>query len=155
MITANNFLKRISPKELTPTNRLIALIFFLINLPGLIATILFPLSIIISFPGMILLYFYYRIFFNSEDIRSTKLTWQGTIYYNIALIAGFTAFSGFHAWPILLFQAFAIAMAGIAYKDLNELEDENELKRKAQREEENEKDAFEEDEYYKSIPELV
>ena len=129
MITANNILSKIKPKSLTPTNRLIGLIFFLINLPTLAMTIAFPPSIIISFPGMILFYFYWKIYFREVDPETAESVWRWTIYYNLALMLGFIIVGGgIHAWPALLFQAFAIGMAGVGIRDLKDLKKEDSLK---------------------------
>ena len=137
MITAKNILNKINPRNLTPTNRLIALIFFLINLPTLAMTIAFPPSIIISFPGMILFYFYWKIYFRDVNIETAEAVWNWTIFYNLLLMVGFILIGGgFNAFPALLFQAFAIGMASVAIRDLKDWRKEENLKRESENREE-------------------
>ncbi|MEZ4771745.1 MAG: hypothetical protein R3D00_01100 [Bacteroidia bacterium] len=139
MITARKIRQKFATEELTPSTRLIAMIFALINLPLAIPALIYPIGWVIGAPGLFLLYYYFRIWADKISRNNAQVVWVGTVMYNLALMIGFGISTEMRAWPVMLFQAFAIGVSLIAYRDLNEREDEVFLEKVAETENDTEK----------------
>ena len=122
MIATNRINQLFLAKDLTSGNRIIALVFLIINLPGILLSILFLPSLIIFFPGLILYAFYFKIFRETISIKNAKRVWVITMVYRMILAVGFLIVTDLDFYWVSMYHAFTAAMAGIAYFDLREEE---------------------------------
>ncbi|RMG18971.1 MAG: hypothetical protein D6730_22265 [Bacteroidetes bacterium] len=117
MISAKRLSERLATEKTSPSVRMIALMFGLVNIPGLIAGTVFFYVLPLSIWGIILYVYYWLIFADKVSSAVSEKVWKLTMLYNCLLILIFLGFTGGEAWPISLFNLAAIGFAFVALRE--------------------------------------
>lgn len=98
-------------EKTTPMIRWIGGLAFWVNLP--LSLMLIPgfMFLPLTFPGLILLWAYFKIWRDKVDLDFVKRTAVGTTLFNLALAFGFLAF--LQAWPVAIVNLLVAAVSGI------------------------------------------
>ena len=126
MLTAEKLNRRFTTDTLTPGTRMLALFFFIINIPPLVLGLMTVIGIPIMIPGIILFVLYGRMAFNKAKIGEGIGAWKGTMLYNGAGIAWYVwmitdrGFPDGGAWTVMLIPLFGFAIGALGYRMLRE-----------------------------------
>ncbi|MEO0468257.1 MAG: hypothetical protein AAF206_01455 [Bacteroidota bacterium] len=82
MLTAEKLTRRFATEKLTPGTRILALGFYLLNIPALLVGICFPPAYPVVIPGAILFFLYVMIAHDHSSAKGALMTWIGTAVYN-------------------------------------------------------------------------
>ena len=125
MLNHRNLSEILPSEKLTPGARLIAVIFFALNIPTAIIGVIswvFVFPIIITLPGLGLFVYYLKMSRDSISLPAAIGVWKMTIAYNFILLIGMISMEGFEVFPIGLGNLFAIGLAAVAWRILWEKE---------------------------------
>lgn len=117
------FTERWHSDEVGAGARIMALLFAIVNVPTMIAGMVFFFMIPVSLPGMVLYVNYWLSVQDRHSWKKTRNIWRWTVVYNIALVLGGVLMadelSSGWMW-FLMFPLLAAGLAGVALRSLHD-----------------------------------